>query len=69
MRTYPNMNDLLAAIEEKLDVNTTAETVQKDIAVMKKMPPDGFDAPIKFNRTLNLAMSIPILIFLFTGCP
>ena len=51
MRTYPNMNELLAAIEEKLDVNTTAETVQKDIAVMKKMPPDGFDAPIKFNRT------------------
>jgi len=44
------MNDLLATIEEKLDVNTTAETVQKDIAVMKKMPPDGFDAPIKFNR-------------------
>ncbi|MDB2408183.1 WYL domain-containing protein [Crocinitomicaceae bacterium] len=51
MRTYPDMTDLLAAIEEKLDVNTTAETVQKDIAVMKKMPPDGFDAPIKFNRT------------------
>ena len=50
MRTYPDMNDLLATIEEKLDVNTTAETVQKDIAVMKKMPPDGFDAPIKFNR-------------------
>jgi|TARA_B110000967_G_scaffold208865_1_gene262559 predicted DNA-binding transcriptional regulator YafY len=51
MRTYPDMNDLLAAIEEKLDVNTTAETVQKDIAVMKMSPPDGFDAPIKFNRT------------------
>tara|TARA_B110000116_G_C16788351_1_gene562274 strand:+ start:716 stop:1633 length:918 start_codon:yes stop_codon:yes gene_type:complete len=51
MRTYPKMNDLLAAIEEKLDVNTTAETVQKDIAVMKMLPPDGFDAPIKFNRS------------------
>jgi len=51
MRVYPNMNDLLAAIEEKLDVNTTAETVQKDIATMKMFPPDGFDAPIKFNRS------------------
>jgi len=51
MRRYPDMTDLLAAIEEKLDVNTTAETVQKDIAVMKMPPPDGFDAPIKFNRT------------------
>ena len=51
MRTYPDMTDLLAAIEEKLDVNTTAETVQKDIAVMKMPPPDGFDAPIIYNRT------------------
>ena len=50
MRRYPNMKELLAALEEKLGVNPTAETVQKDIAVMKKMPPDGFDAPIKFNR-------------------
>ena len=52
MRTYPKMNDLLAAIEEKLDVNTTAETVQKDIATMKMLPPDGFDAPIKFNPSI-----------------
>ena len=51
MRRYPNMKELLAALEEKLGVNTTAETVQKDIAVMKMLPPDGFDAPIKFNRT------------------
>ena len=51
MRRYPNMKEILAALEEKLGVNTTAETVQKDIAVMKMLPPDGFDAPIKFNRT------------------
>ena len=51
MRRYPNMKELLAVLEEKLGVNTTAETVQKDIAVMKMLPPDGFDAPIKFNRT------------------
>ena len=51
MRPYPSMNDLLDAIKEKLDVMTTAETVQKDIAVMKMLPPDGFDAPIKFNRS------------------
>lgn len=51
MRRFPSMQDLLEAIEEKLDVETTIDTVQKDIAAMKLPPPDGFDAPIKFNRS------------------
>ena len=51
MRTYPTMEDLIDAIQEKLDVSTTPDTVQKDIAAMKLPAPDGFDAPIKFNRS------------------
>lgn len=51
MREYPSMNELIGALEEKLDVSTTAETIQKDIAAMKMPHPDGFDAPIKYNRS------------------
>lgn len=51
MRQYPSMNDLIDALEEKLDISTTPETVQKDIAAMKLPHPDGFDAPIKYNRS------------------
>ena len=51
MRPYPKMGDLIDAMQEKLDVSTTPDTVQKDIAAMKMPPPDGFDAPIKFNRS------------------
>lgn len=51
MRPFPTMQDLIEAIEEKLDVDTTIDTLQKDIAAMKLPPPDGFDAPIKFNRS------------------
>ena len=35
MRPYPKMEDLIDAMQEKLDVSTTPDTVQKDIAAMK----------------------------------
>lgn len=51
MRPYPNMEDLRAACMEKLDLDSVAiDTIQKDIKEMKKPPPDGFNAPIYYNR-------------------
>jgi predicted DNA-binding transcriptional regulator YafY len=51
MRKYPSMNDIIDACWEKLDYQPSKETIQKDIANMKSPYPDGFDAPICFNRT------------------
>ena len=51
MRPYPSMDDLIEACVEKLDFRPSKETIQKDIASMKCPYPDGFDAPIQFNRT------------------
>ena len=51
MRKYPSMNDIIDACWEKLDYQPSKETIQKDIANMKSLYPDGFDAPIHFNRT------------------
>lgn len=50
MRPYPTMEELIEACREKLDVDVSSETIQKDIANMKLPSPDGLDAPIKFNR-------------------
>ena len=50
MRIYPTMFDIQNVIEEKLDLLVSAETIQKDIAAMKLPYPDGFDAPIRYNR-------------------
>lgn len=50
MKPYPSMQDILDACADK-DIYVTSESIQKDIAFMKGMAPDGFDAPIQYNRT------------------
>jgi predicted DNA-binding transcriptional regulator YafY len=50
MKPFPTMDDLIDACWEKVQVKTTLETIQKDIARMRMSPPDGFDAPIYFDR-------------------
>lgn len=50
VRKYPTMDEIIEECREKLDIDTTKETIQKDIANMKMPYPDGFDAPINFNR-------------------
>jgi predicted DNA-binding transcriptional regulator YafY len=50
MRPFPTIQELIDAIAEKLDIDTTVNTIQKDLAAMKLPQPDGFDAPIQFNR-------------------
>lgn len=50
VRKFPTMEDIIDECREKLDYETTKETIQKDIANMKLPYPDGFDAPIRFNR-------------------
>lgn len=49
-RKYPKMEDIIDACREKLHFEPTRETIQKDIAHMKAPSPNGFDAPIYFNR-------------------
>lgn len=51
MRKYPSMDDIIDACWQKLDYQPSKETIQKDIANMKSPYPDGFDAPIQFNRS------------------
>ena len=51
MKKYPTMDDLIEACYIKLYYSPSPETIQKDIAKMKKDFPDGFDAPIRFNRS------------------
>jgi len=51
MRPFPTMDDITEACREKLSFEPSSETIQKDMANMKLPYPDGFDAPIKFNRT------------------
>ena len=50
-RRYPTMLDIIEACHDKLDYRPSEETIQKDIANMKLSPPDGFAAPIRYNRT------------------
>ncbi len=50
MRPYPTMDDFLNACADK-DIYVTDESIQKDIRFMKDPSPDGFDAPIRYNRT------------------
>ncbi len=50
MKPYPTMQNILDACADK-DIYVTSESIQKDIAFMKGMAPDGFDAPIEYNRT------------------
>jgi len=49
-RKFPKMGDLIDAVYDKLGEEVASETIQKDIRKMKLLPPDGFEAPIKYNR-------------------
>lgn len=50
MRKYPTMDDIIEACIVKLNFEPSPETIQKDMANMRLPYPDGFDAPIHFNR-------------------
>ncbi|MDP4664489.1 MAG: WYL domain-containing protein [Salibacteraceae bacterium] len=50
MRPYPTMQELIAACNERLSIDTKLNTIQKDIERMKMPPPDGFNAPIYYER-------------------
>lgn len=50
MRPYATMQQLVEACNERLSIDTKPNTIQKDIERMKLPPPDGFNAPIKFDR-------------------
>ena len=49
MKPYPRMEDIIEACRVK-HLDPSPETIQKDIAQMKMTRPDGFEAPIQFNR-------------------
>ena len=51
MKRYPTMQEIIDACYDKLVVDISIETIQKDIAQMRMSPPDGFDAPIRYNRS------------------
>jgi predicted DNA-binding transcriptional regulator YafY len=44
------MKQLVAACNERLSIDTKPNTIQKDIERMKMPPPDGFNAPIYYER-------------------
>lgn len=50
MRPYPTMQDFIDACGERLRVSTTLNTLEKDIKQMKMLAPDGFEAPIAYDR-------------------
>jgi predicted DNA-binding transcriptional regulator YafY len=49
MKPYPTMMDIIDACRAQ-DLDPSTETIQKDIAQMRMSRPDGFEAPIQFNR-------------------
>ena len=52
--TYPSLDGLCAAIYKELGTKVSRETVQKDIALMKKsLKKGGFEAPILFKKAYN----------------
>ena len=52
MRRYPTMKEIIDKCEERIDRRPSPDTIQRDIARMKKPPPDGFDAPLHYD-TIN----------------
>ena len=50
MKRYPKMDEFIEACHAKLDFYPSEETIQKDMANMRLPYPDGFDAPIRYNR-------------------
>jgi len=49
MKRFPTMTEIIDACWEKLEIDTSPETIQKDIAKMRESPPEGFDAPIYYD--------------------
>jgi len=43
------MDDIIEACREKLGIDPSVHTIQKDINRMKMDPPDGFSAPLEYN--------------------
>jgi predicted DNA-binding transcriptional regulator YafY len=68
MRPYPNMQELIALCEQLLDYSPSIETLQKDIANMRLPYPDGFDAPIVYNR-LKRGYAYSDLNYSISGIP
>lgn len=53
-QTYPSMEKLIAEIKKELGYSVSKETIQKDIAHMKRpLKEGGFEAPIKFSKLNN----------------
>ncbi len=51
MRKYPTLAEITEACKEKLDIaNLSTETIKKDIEHMRESVPNGFDAPISYNK-------------------
>ena len=51
MRPYPTMQEIIEACREKLGIDPSVHTIQKDIYLMKKDPPEGFGAPLEYNAS------------------
>ena len=63
MKRYPTMQEIIDACLDKLKIDTSKETIQRDIARMRMSPPDGFDAPIYYNRSQLLLIWSEIIGF------
>jgi len=50
MKRFPTMTEIIDACWDKLGIDTSPETIQKDMANMRKLPPEGFDAPIYYDH-------------------
>ena len=48
--SYPSMDKLIEACEDRIGVRFSPETIQKDIKAMKEDELLGYNAPIYFNR-------------------
>ncbi|MBU3658495.1 MAG: WYL domain-containing protein [Flavobacteriales bacterium] len=53
MKPYPTMNEIIEACLEKLSIDSSPNTIQKDIAQMRESPPNGFDAPIYYDHRMK----------------
>jgi predicted DNA-binding transcriptional regulator YafY len=49
-RPFPTLEDLARKCFEKLDMDISTSTIEKDLSVMKRSAPEGYDAPIVYNR-------------------
>ena len=49
-RPYPTLEDLARKCGEKLDTEISTSTIEKDISIMKRNAPVGYDAPIIYSK-------------------